>query len=80
MSIELQLVVSRGTARGLINGSSTADYGEVMSLYKELFRNGDYKLADALLQLAKSLHPTSSEVREHGSTDELSSRVKQAQK
>ena len=78
MSIDLQLVVSRGTARGLINGSSAADYGEVISLCKVLYLEGDYQLAADLLQLAKSLQPTSLELAEFGSIDESSLRMKGA--
>ena len=78
MSIDLQLVVSRGTARGLINGSSAADYGEVISLCKVLYLEGDYQLAADLLELAKSLQPTSLELAEFGSIDESSLRMKGA--
>ena len=78
MSIDLQLVVSRGTARGLINGSSAADYGEVISLCKVLYLEGDYQLASDLLQLAKTLQPTSLELAEFGSIDESSLRMKGA--
>ena len=78
MSIDLQLVVSRGTARGLINGSSAADYGEVILLCKALYLEGDYQLAADLLELAKSLQPTSLELAEFGSIDESSLRMKGA--
>ena len=78
MGIELQLVVSRGTARGLINGSSAADYGEVISLCKVLYLEGDFQLAADLLQLAKTLQPTPLELAQFGSIDESSKRMKGA--
>ena len=78
MSIDLQLVVSRGTARGLVNGSAAADYGEVISLCKVLYLEGDYQLASDLLQLAKTLQPTPLELAQFGSIDESSKRMKGA--
>ena len=66
MSMTLQLAVARGTARGLINGTSAADYGDVISLRQLLLREGEHGLATDLLVLAKAMSPTPAELSEFG--------------
>ncbi|QNG26180.1 hypothetical protein [Synechococcus sp. HK01-R] len=58
MSLTLQLLVARGTARGLINGIASPDYGEVITLRKYLLQEGEHGLAFGLLTLAKTMQPT----------------------
>lgn len=55
MSMSLQRVVARGTARSLINGSASPSYEMVISLYKLLMLEGDAVLAAGLLDLAASM-------------------------
>jgi hypothetical protein len=55
MSMSLERVVARGTARGLINGSSAPSYEMVISLYKLLMVEGDAVLAAELLNVLASL-------------------------
>ena len=66
MGMTLQLAVARGTARGLINGTAAADYGDVISLRQLLLREGEHGLATDLLVLAKTMHPTEAELSEFG--------------
>ncbi len=66
MSLTLQLLVARGTARGLINGSSSPDYGEVITLRKYLLQEGEHGLAFGLLTLAKTMQPTTQELSDFG--------------
>ena len=66
MSMTLQLAVARRTARGLINGTATADYGDVISLRRLLLREGELGLATDLLVLAKAMSPTAAELSEFG--------------
>ncbi len=56
MSMSLERVVARGTARGLINGSASSSYEMVISLYNVLMLEGDGVLAAELLDLAASMH------------------------
>ena len=58
MTISLQLAVARCTARGLINGTAAADYGEVINLHRMMQLEGETVLAADLLALARSLNPT----------------------
>ena len=62
----LQLAVARGTARGLINGTSAAGYGDVICLRQLLLREGEHGLASDLLVLAKAMSPTAAELSEFG--------------
>ena len=62
----LQLLVARGTARVLINGTASADYGEVIALRKLLLQEGEDGLALGLLTLAKSMQPTAQELSDFG--------------
>ena len=55
MSMSLERVVARGTARGLINGSTTPSYEMVINLYKILMLEGDAVLAAGLLDLVASM-------------------------
>ncbi len=55
MSMSLERVVARGTARGLINGSASPSYEMVISLYKVLVLEGDAVLAAGLLDLVASM-------------------------
>ena len=66
MSMTLQLAVARGTARGLINGTAAADYGDVICLRRLLLREGEHGLATDLLVLAKAMTPTAAELSEYG--------------
>jgi hypothetical protein len=66
MSMSLQLAVARGTARGLINGTSAADYGDVICLRRLLLREGEHRLATDLLVLAQAMTPTPAELSEFG--------------
>ena len=66
MSMTLQLAVARGTARGLINGTAAADYGDVICLRQLLLREGEHGLATDLLVLAKAMSPTAAELSEYG--------------
>ncbi|QNI80042.1 hypothetical protein SynRS9909_02059 [Synechococcus sp. RS9909] len=66
MSMSLQLVVARGTARGLLNGSAAADYGEVLHLHRLLLEEGDELLAARLLQLALGMDPSPAEIAAFG--------------
>lgn len=66
MSLTLQLLVARGTARGLINGTASPDYGEVITLRKFLMQEGEDGLASGLLTLAKTMHPTAKELSDFG--------------
>jgi len=58
MTISLQLAVARCTARGLINGTAAADYGEVITLHRMMQLEGETVLAAGLLALARSLNPS----------------------
>jgi hypothetical protein len=55
MSMSLERVVARGTARSLINGSSAPSYEMVINLYKLLMVEGDAVLAAELLDVLASL-------------------------
>ena len=66
MSMTLELIVARGTARGLINGTASADYGAVIILRNLLIREGEDRLAGKLLLLAQSMQPTGEELRKYG--------------
>ena len=66
MDMTLQLAVARGTARGLINGTAAADYGDVISLRRLLLREGEHGLATELLVLAQTMTPTAAELSEFG--------------
>ena len=55
MSMSLELVVARGTARSLINGSVSYSYEMVISLHKTLMLEGDAVLAAELLDFAASM-------------------------
>ena len=55
MSMSLERVVARGTARGLINGSASPSYEMVICLYKVLMLEGDSVLAAGLLDLVASM-------------------------
>ena len=66
MTMTLQLAVARGTARGLINGTSAAGYGDVICLRQLLLREGEHGLATDLLVLAKAMSPTAAELSEFG--------------
>ena len=63
MSMSLERVVARGTARGLINGSAAPSYEMVINLYKILMLEGDAVLAAALLDLVASMDPSEVEDR-----------------
>ena len=56
MSMSLERVVARGTARSLINGSASSSYEMVINLYNVLMLEGDAALAAELLDLAASMH------------------------
>jgi len=66
MDMTLQLAVARGTARGLINGTAAADYGDVICLRRLLLREGEHGLATDLLVLAQTMSPTAAELSEFG--------------
>ena len=66
MSMTLQLLVARGTARVLINGTASPDYGEVITLRKFLMQAGEHDLASGLLTFAKTMHPTTKELLDFG--------------
>ena len=53
--MSLERVVARGTARGLINGSTSPSYEMVINLYKILMLEGDAVLAAGLLDLVASM-------------------------
>ena len=53
--MSLERVVARGTARGLINGSTAPSYEMVINLYKILMLEGDAVLAEGLLDLVASM-------------------------
>ena len=55
MSMSLELVVARGTARSLINGSASSSYEMVISLHKTLMLEGDAVLAAELFDFAASM-------------------------
>ena len=55
MSMSLERVVARGTARALINGSAAPSYEMVINLYKTLMLEGDAVLAAGLLDLVASM-------------------------
>ena len=55
MSMNLERIVARGTARGLINGSTAPSYEMVINLYKILMLEGDAVLAAGLLDLVASM-------------------------
>ena len=55
MSMSLERVVARGTARGLINGSTAPSYEMVINLYQILMLEGDAVLAAGLLDLVASM-------------------------
>ena len=55
MSMSLERVVARGTARGLINGSAAPSYEMVINLHKILMLEGDAVLAAGLLELVASM-------------------------
>ena len=63
MSMSLERVVARGTARGLINGSAAPSYEMVINLYKILMFEGDAVLAAGLLDLVASMDPSEVEDR-----------------
>lgn len=66
MSMSLQLVVARGTARGLLSGNAAADYGDVIQLRRLLLAEGDQLLAAELLLLAIAMNPTPAEISAFG--------------
>ena len=66
MSMTLQLIVARGTARGLINGTTSPDYSEVIALRKLLLEEGELTLALGLLTLAQTMNPTPEELSTFG--------------
>ena len=55
MSMSLERVVARGTARSLINGSASSSYEMMISLYNVLMLEGDAVLAAEVLDLAASI-------------------------
>ena len=55
MSMSLERVVARGSARALINGSAAPSYEMVINLYKILMLEGDAVLAAGLLDLVASM-------------------------
>ena len=61
MSMTLELIVARGTARGLLNGTATADYADLILLSQLLSQEGDHSMASALLVLANTIHPNGEE-------------------
>ena len=61
MSMTLELIVARGTARGLLNGTATADYAELILLIQLLSQEGDHSTASELLVLAKTMYPNAEE-------------------
>ena len=63
MSMSLERVVARGTARGLINGSAAPSYEMVINLYQILMLEGDAVLAAGLLDLIASMDLSEVEVR-----------------
>ena len=65
MSMSLERVVARGTARGLINGSAAPSYEMVISLYKLLMLEGDAVLAAGLLDLVASKDLSEAEASTH---------------
>ncbi|MDB4682335.1 hypothetical protein OAE68_01500 [Synechococcus sp. AH-551-A10] len=65
MSMSLERVVARGTARSLINGSSAPSYEMVISLYKLLMLEGDAVLAAGLLDLVASKDLSEAEASTH---------------
>lgn len=66
MSMSLELLVARGAARGLINGTTSPDYGQVITLRKLLLQEGDQMLALGLLRLAEAMDPTPQELSDFG--------------
>ena len=66
ISMPLELLVARGAARGLINGTTSPDYGQVIALRKLLLQEGDRKLALGLLRLAEAMDPTPQELSDFG--------------
>jgi hypothetical protein len=64
--MSLQLVVARGTARGLLSGNAAADYGDVIQLRRLLLAEGDQLLAAELLLLAIAMNPTPAEISAFG--------------
>jgi len=52
MSMSLQLVVARGTARSFLSGNAAAGYGDVILLRRLLLAEGDHLLAADLLLMA----------------------------
>ena len=66
MSMNLQLIVARSSARGLLSGTATADYGEVIVLRKLLLGEGELELARDLLTLAQTMKPTPTELSIYG--------------
>jgi hypothetical protein len=66
MSMSLQLVVARGTARGLLSGNAAADYGDVIQLRRLLLAEGDQLLAAELLLMAIAMNPTPAEIAAFG--------------
>lgn len=66
MSMSLQLVVARGTARGLLSGNAAADYGDVIQLSRLLLAEGDQLLAADLVLLAIAMNPTPAEISAFG--------------
>ena len=58
MSMSLQLVVARGTARSFLSGNAAAGYGDVILLRRLLLAEGDYLLAADLLLMAIAMNPT----------------------
>ena len=66
MSMSLQLVVARGTARGLLSGNAAADYGDVIQLRRLLLAEGDQLLAAELQLLAIARNPTPAEISAFG--------------
>ena len=55
MSMSLERVVARATARGLINGSAAPSYEMVINLYQSLMLEGDAVLAAGFLDLVASM-------------------------
>jgi hypothetical protein len=66
MSMSLQLVVARGTARSFLSGNAAAGYGDVILLRRLLLAEGDYLLAADLLLMAIAMNPTPAEIAAFG--------------
>ncbi|NDD45714.1 MAG: hypothetical protein EBZ24_09970 [Synechococcaceae bacterium WB9_4xB_025] len=66
MSMSLQLVVARGTARSFLSGNAAAGYGDVILLRRLLLAEGDHLLAADLLLMAIAMNPTPAEISAFG--------------